>query len=122
MEVLEVLIYAVFVSLFCCGLHFVTRSGWVLDWIDYGFIELMGGRIRYTYEYKEEERRTIDWKHPFAEYIYKPLLGCIVCMGSIWGVLGGFLLLGVSLWLIPFAFIVAAMNGVIYFNLLKHWE
>ena len=32
--------------------------------------------------------RSITWKNKLGEYAYKPLLGCVVCMGSVWGVLG----------------------------------
>ena len=120
---LDFLINALGVSLFCCGLHLITREGWVLDRLDYWFIEVLGGRITYTFDVElMEDKRVVYWRKEWAENVYKPVLGCIVCMGSVWGVIGGLLTLGVTIWLIPFTIVVACLNGAIYFNLLKHWE
>ena len=30
--------------------------------------------------------RSITWKNKLGEYAYKPLLRCVVCMGSVWGI------------------------------------
>ena len=73
MLMLDILI----ISLFCCGLHFITRDGWLLDFIDYALLGALGGSIRYGVD------RSITWKNKWGEYAYKPLLGCVVCMGSV---------------------------------------
>lgn len=120
---LDLILTTIITSLFCCGLHFITRDGWVLAPLDYFLVERLGGRITYSFsEQIMDEERKVYWKREWLGEVYKPLLGCIVCMGSIWGILGG-LLFGVDLYLIPIlCVIVAALNGIIYFNLLKHWE
>lgn len=119
---LDLILTTIITSLFCCGLHFITRDGWVLAPLDYFLVERLGGRITYSFsEQIMDDERTVHLKG-WAEKIYKPLLGCIVCMGSIWGILGG-LLFGVELYIIPIlCVLVAALNGIIYFNLLKHFE
>ena len=120
---LDLILTTIITSLFCCGLHFITRDGWVLAPLDYFLVERLGGRITYSFsEQIMDDERKIYWKREWLGEVYKPLLGCIVCMGSIWGVLGG-LLFGLDLYLIPIlCVLVAALNAIIYFNLLKHFE
>lgn len=123
---LEFIFSIVLTSLTICGLHFVTRSGWVLDFVDYKLIEFLGGRITYSYDDIGIETRNANLSY-WAEYLYKPILGCVVCMGSVWGVIS---FVVISSFVVPFTWLllpvfcicVAAMNGIIYFNLLKHWE
>ena len=123
---LDFILFISLVSLTCCGFHFVTRSGWVLDFIDTWLIEILGGRI--TYSFDEYGNQTMNPNLSYwAEYAYKPLLGCVVCMGSVWGVISftlfTLLISPLSWFLLPvFCICVSAMNGIIYFNLLKHWE
>jgi len=108
MLMLDILI----ISLFCCGLHFITRDGWLLDFIDYALLGALGGAIRYGVD------RSITWKNKLGEYAYKPLLGCVVCMGSVWGVLGSVYFGRIDQ--IPVICVcVSGLNGIIYFNLLE---
>lgn len=118
---LDFLLSALATSLFCCGLHFITRDGWVLSSFDDLVIWILGGRVTYRFDAHVMDN-VKDHNLGWGENIYKPVLGCVVCMGSFWGVIGG-LICGVSIIsLVPFCLIVAALNGVIYFNLLKHFE
>lgn len=62
-------------------------------------------------------RRWFD-KHFEGFVLHKPLLGCHICMASIWGTGGfmvGVLLYGFSIWLWPvFCLCVAALNSFLY--------
>ena len=86
-------------SLFCNGLQIVTGPGMLFDFVTH----------------KLEE---VTLLHPRTEIIYKPLLGCIKCMASVWGIVISLLLLPVTPMLIikiPIICICSsALNVVIY--------
>lgn len=118
MQMLELLILfllqSLTISLVCCGIHFVTRDGWILDFVDDWILRVTGGCVYYR-----NTEKMVEFNHEWMENIYKPLLGCITCMGSVWGIAGG-LIFGVEWYLFPVLIvIVSVLNSIIYFNFLK---
>ena len=95
----------IIISLFCNGLYIVTRPGMLLEFFD-----------RWLYQIIFPDRSE-DIK-PLHTQLYKPILGCIKCMASVWGVAISLILLPFSISLlfqIPLMCICAsALNAVIY--------
>ena len=84
----------IIISLFCNGLYVITGERMILEKFDL-WLQLT-----------------------LPEIIYKPLLGCIKCMASIWGTVICFILLPFDLnliYLIPIACVSAsALNAILY--------
>ena len=101
----------IIISLFCNGLHIITREGQIF----YGlrtFIEdllftKLAAKIPVTAWYKD-----------LPTFIYKPLMGCIKCMASFWGIVISLIVLYLNinlLWQIPIICISAsALNAIFY--------
>ncbi|HWB64863.1 MAG TPA: hypothetical protein VG603_15205 [Chitinophagales bacterium] len=89
----------VIISLFCNGLYIITRPGMIFGFVSYR-LELLA------------------LKYYWFTFAYKPLLGCIKCMASVWGIAISFLVLSPGwymLWYVPVACICAsATNTIIY--------
>jgi len=91
----------VIVSLFCNGLYIVSRPGKLFDFADNNLQSFMLGHI---------------W---FAGF-YKPILGCVRCMASLWGIALSLLMLPMDwsiLWRIPIICISASALNAILFEL-----
>lgn len=72
----------VIISLFCCGLKASTSHGYLLHFVKRGLVALLGGTITWRPDFIEEEVK-LKWGND----IYKPILGCVTCMASVWGVI-----------------------------------
>ncbi len=86
---MDLLINIVITSLACCGLYLITEPNYI------------GFPIRQLLK-------------KLPDLIYSPLLGCITCMGSVYGFLGWFALGGSIIELPFFMFCVAFLNTFIY--------
>ena len=87
------------ISLFCNGLYIITAPGMLLNFLR-NYLE------------------ALTFHHPKFVYTYKPLLGCIKCMASVWGIVLCLFFLNPGwymLWYIPVVCICSsALNAVIY--------
>ena len=101
----------IIISLYCNGLHIITREGQLFYPLrtfieDLLFVKLAGA-IPATAWYKQ-----------LPTFVYKPLMGCIKCMASFWGIVISLTVLNLNLnllWQIPLICISAsALNAVIY--------
>jgi hypothetical protein len=94
------LLTAILCSLFCSGLWSVTKYETDGNGNIYGLILAPLGK--YAHEH-------------LPQYIYKPLLGCINCMASFWGILFycyKYYKSGNVCECIIFIFVVSALNGI----------
>jgi len=76
-------------SLATCGLYLITQEG------------LIGYPLRKLLE-------------KLPEVIYSPLLGCITCMGSVWGFVGWYALDG-FIWHLPFFMLACAFLNTVFY-------
>ena len=95
----------IIISLFCNGLHVITRPGMLFDFFDRWLYALI-------FPKRSEDITKLHTQ------LYKPLLGCIKCMASVWGIVICLLVLPFTAHLfiqIPVACIAAsALNAVVY--------
>lgn len=130
---IEQLLFTLFCTVFfCLGLTLTSQEGYLLDFIAWPFrqaekfVEQRIESIRAQKALKdfiiknpdlaEQNDKTMQYYVPVfkdCEYylsviiskIGSPLITCITCMGSIWGVTWFFLLNGFSLYLLPYMII-----------------
>lgn len=84
------LINLIVISLTCCGAYLVTTPNYI------------GYPVRQLLE-------------KIPHLLYAPLLGCVTCMGSVWGSIGWYLLDGQLNHLLFYPFAVAFLNTSIYY-------
>ena len=97
----------IIISIFCNGLHIVTRQGMLLEFVD---------RWLYKLIFPGQPEDIQRWH----TQLYKPVLGCIKCMASVWGVVICLCLLPYSvalLFQVPVACICASALNAILFQL-----
>jgi len=105
---LDLILTTIITSLFCCGLHFVTRDGWVLAPLDYFLVERLGGRITYSFsEQIMDEERKIYWKREWLGEIYKPTR--LYCLHGV--NLGHSGRTSLRVGLIPYSYFMCACSG-----------
>jgi len=95
------------ISLFCNGLYIITRPGMLFEFLDRWLYQLIF------------PKRSQDIK-PFHTQLYKPILGCIKCMASVWGIFICLVMLKFSpalLFQIPVICICASALNAILFQL-----
>ena len=78
---IDILLFALSISLWCMAWSFATDEHWPLQWLG----DLL----------------------PYDKWYHKPLWGCPPCMSSVHGVLLWFIFQPVTLWELPFSIIFA---------------
>lgn len=114
---MELLEKALIISLYCVGLRIISSKGMILYFLRKPY-EWINTRRDAAEMFKDEK----DWKagkietlfYEVGTYVLKPLIGCVVCMGSFWTIIIELTYFNLSLSTLLLIFIVCAMNGIIY--------
>lgn len=94
---MDILIKALIISLFCVGLRIISSPGMIFYF------------LRMPYEWSQRHSQLL-------KYLLKPVIGCGTCMASVWTIVieFGYYNSTFNIELIIIAFIVAALNSIIY--------
>jgi len=94
---MDILLKALLISLFCVGLRIISSPGMIFYF------------LRMPYEWSQRHSQLL-------KYILKPVIGCGTCMASVWTIVIelGYYNNTFNAELIIIAFMVAALNSLIY--------
>ena len=101
---MELLIQSIIISLFCVGLRIVSGQGMILWFL----------RFPYIYLQVLKEENELKPAGTILHYILKPVIGCVTCMSSVWGVTLSYIYYELNLKTILVIFIVAYLNTFLY--------
>lgn len=97
---IEQMLFTLFCTVFfCLGLTLTSQEGYALYFIRKPF------DLAYEKHEQLQQLRHIGWRLYYYNFVYqfsKPIILCITCMGSIWGVTWFILLNGFSLHVLPY--------------------
>lgn len=69
-------------SLFTSGLYISTHEPYLLSFLRKWLVKLLGGTIHFNPADESIDYVVTGWQW----YIWKPLIGCLPCMSSVWGI------------------------------------
>ena len=75
----------VIISLFCNGWYLISHGGNIFEQLRLFYLKHAGGIEKGTGAIYWEGGGLLKW-------LYSPLFGCVICMASIWGTIGYFIL------------------------------
>ncbi len=127
---IELLTLIILISLFCNGLFYITTTDgmplkWVDNWVDKA-IKIRAENYAppdLSTHPTEIDIQTKRYAHRWL-FLYSPILGCITCMSSVWGILFYWAFIGFttnSYYELPIVILSCAYLNTLMFNYVRKY-
>lgn len=110
----------IFMAFFCCGLKLITHKdhGFIFDFVGIWCDSLSTKAQTAAHPFHKAKRifyNTLD-------FAFKPIIGCVTCMASVWGTIGYFLFRNESISEWVFFCIALSFANTILYELYFHYS